>query len=147
MKVSRILIVILFFILIPSNCIGSDKYNRSVWGRFNSNTRPIVIDNYHVDMVLDYYSGWPIPVSACQLEHIIPVAVAWRLGGYKWTREQRQQFYNDTDNLVCTTGGTNASKGDKTPLQWLPDVHKEEYIARWRKGCDKYQLNCDEVLP
>ncbi len=53
-----------------------------------------------------------------QIDHIIPLAVAWSSGAAEWTPEERLQFANDPDNLQTTTA--NQSKGDRTPSEWMP---------------------------
>ena len=37
------------------------------------------------------------------IDHILPVALAWELGAWEWTPEERVAFYNDPLNLVVTT--------------------------------------------
>ena len=141
---TRRLLLLISLSLLSLPC-HSAEYDRDDWGSFRKATRQAVLQRDSVGMVIDYYTGWPIPQEACQLDHVVPVAVAHRLGGYSWPYALRHEFFNDVNNLVCTTGGTNASKSDKTPLEWMPKV--TGYLDKWRATCGKYGLNCNGVMP
>lgn len=75
-----------------------------------------------------------------QIDHIIPLAVAWSSGADSWTAEQREQFANDPANLQATTA--NQSKGDSTPSQWLPagDAASCTYSTRYLEVAVDYAL-------
>jgi hypothetical protein len=58
-----------------------------------------------------------------QIDHLVPLADAWRSGADAWTADRRRSFANDRispDTLIAVTGHTNQSKGDSTPDEWLP---------------------------
>lgn len=58
-----------------------------------------------------------------QIDHVIPLAEAWRSGASRWSDERRRQFANDLSDpatLIAITGSSNQSKGDSTPDQWMP---------------------------
>ncbi|MGN6694768.1 MAG: HNH endonuclease family protein [Aquihabitans sp.] len=58
-----------------------------------------------------------------QIDHLVPLADAWRSGADTWTPSRRRAFANDRtspDTLIAVTGHTNQSKGDSTPDEWLP---------------------------
>lgn len=62
-------------------------------------------------------------VADLQIDHLIPLADAWRSGAAAWTDDRRRSFANDLsspETLIAVTGSTNASKSDSTPDQWLP---------------------------
>jgi len=52
--------------------------------------------------------------SAVQIDHVVSLASAWRLGASAWAPEQREKFANDPANLRAVDGPTNARKSDKT---------------------------------
>lgn len=56
------------------------------------------------------------------IDHMVPLANAWRTGAKEWTEQQREQFANDLTRpqLIAVTSGTNRSKGDQDPSQWRP---------------------------
>src|SRR5262249_47212771 len=49
------------------------------------------------------------------IDHMVPLANAWRTGAKTWTDEQRGQFANDLTRpqLVAVTSTTNRAKGDQ----------------------------------
>lgn len=54
------------------------------------------------------------------IDHIIPLAGAHRLGAGEWDVEKRRQFANDPMNLMATLNTSNRSKGDKLPDEFVP---------------------------
>ncbi|ORB32487.1 HNH endonuclease family protein [Mycolicibacterium parafortuitum] len=58
--------------------------------------------------------------AAVQIDHIVPLALAWDLGARNWTQEMRVRFANDPANLLAVAGGANQDKGDKPPALWMP---------------------------
>jgi hypothetical protein len=58
--------------------------------------------------------------AAVQIDHIVPLALAWDLGARNWTDETRLRFANDPANLIAVDGPTNQDKGDKEPATWMP---------------------------
>ncbi len=62
-------------------------------------------------------------IAALEIDHLVPLADAWRSGAAGWTPQQRETYANDlTDpnTLLAVTSHTNRSKSDSTPDQWLP---------------------------
>jgi len=97
---------------------------------------------------LSAYDGKTITnASQLDVDHLVPLAEAWRSGAWKWTAAQRQAFANDLDNseaLIAVTASTNRSKGDKDPVRWMPQLNKCEYTNNWIKIKDKYDLTVDK---
>ena len=58
--------------------------------------------------------------AAVQIDHIVPLALAWDLGAWSWTEEMRVRFANDPANLLAVAGHVNQDKGDDEPAAWLP---------------------------
>ncbi len=56
------------------------------------------------------------------IDHLVPLADAWRTGAASWTDAKREQFANDLTRpqLIAVTAGSNRSKGDQDPSQWKP---------------------------
>lgn len=72
--------------------------------------------------------------SSLDIDHLVPLAEAWRSGAWKWTASQREAFANDLNNkeaLVAVTLSLNRSKGDKDVSGWLPPVNQCTYIRDW----------------
>lgn len=76
-----------------------------------------------------------------QIDHTIPLSLAWRHGASSWTTEQREIFANDLANLSAVDGNSNASKSDKGPSEWLPTLDYQcEYVTRFAYLTSKYSL-------
>ena len=58
--------------------------------------------------------------AAVQIDHIVPLALAWDLGARNWTDDMRLRFANDPANLIAVEGQANQDKGDKEPATWMP---------------------------
>ncbi|MFI5507327.1 HNH endonuclease family protein [Mycobacterium sp. NPDC051804] len=58
--------------------------------------------------------------AAVQIDHIVPLALAWDLGARFWTDDMRLRFANDPANLIAVAGGANQDKGDQEPAAWMP---------------------------
>ena len=56
------------------------------------------------------------------IDHMVPLANAWRTGAADWTDEQREAFANDLTRpqLLAVSASSNRSKGDQDPSQWRP---------------------------
>lgn len=82
-----------------------------------------------------------------QIDHVVPLAWGWRHGGNTWTEQQREQFANDPINLQATDGGTNSSKSDSGPGDWMPPSTGNhcEYAARFVLVLMAYDLTLDET--
>lgn len=55
-----------------------------------------------------------------QIDHIIPLAEAWRTGARTLSQAERINLANDPRNLVAVDGPTNGSKSDQDAAEWLP---------------------------
>lgn len=77
--------------------------------------------------LLDPYTSARVPFTrgnktgaSVQIDHLVPLALAWDLGARDWTEEMRVRFANDPANLLAVDGPTNQDKGDKQPSAWMP---------------------------
>lgn len=63
--------------------------------------------------------------SKLDIDHVVPLADAWRTGAAAWTDEKREAFANDLTRpqLVAVSASSNRSKGDQDPSQWRPPRH------------------------
>lgn len=77
------------------------------------------------------------------IDHIIPLGHAFEVGGNLWSREQKEAFANDFENLLATSSTANRSKGKRAPHQWMPPDSRYhcEYIRRWVGIKQKYGLS------
>ena len=69
------------------------------------------------------------------IDHVVPLANAWRSGAAAWTTDQRGDFANDLDDpqLVAVSASSNRSKGDQDPSTWKPTDSGSwcEYARDW----------------
>lgn len=86
--------------------------------------------------------------SALDIDHLVPLAEAWRSGAWNWTPSQRQAFANDLKNkeaLVAVTLSLNRSKGDKDVAGWLPPENQCAYARDWIVVKLTYSLTVDSA--
>ena len=84
--------------------------------------------------------------SQLDVDHMVPLAEAWRSGAWKWSSVERQKYANDLENseaLIAVTLSTNRSKGDKDPALWMPAKDHCIYIQNWISVKVKYSLTID----
>jgi hypothetical protein len=69
------------------------------------------------------------------IDHVVPLANAWRSGAASWTTDRREDFANDLDDpqLVAVSAGSNRSKGDQDPSTWKPPATDNwcHYAESW----------------
>ena len=53
--------------------------------------------------------------ASVQIDHIVPLALAWDLGARNWPDDVRLRFANDPANLIAVEGKANQDKGDDEP--------------------------------
>lgn len=83
--------------------------------------------------------------QSVQIDHVVPLAEAWRSGGHRWTPDQRRSFANHLDGLLAVDGPTNMSKGDADPAAWRPrQAHQCAYAARWVQVKHVWGLGVDD---
>jgi hypothetical protein len=83
------------------------------------------------------------------IDHVVPLADAWRSGAKNWTDEKRKQFANDLADpqLVAVSASANRAKGDQDPSQWKPANHGYwcTYAENWIVVKRQWQLTTTEV--
>jgi hypothetical protein len=82
--------------------------------------------------------------SDVDIDHIVPLAEAWRSGASGWTTASRQSFANDLTRpqLIAVTDNVNQSKGDQDPSTWQPSVtsYRCTYARMWIRVKYYYDL-------
>ena len=120
-----------------------DDDNDAPGGHNNCDTRDDILDRDLVDKTFvttkrcpnavatgtlhDPYTNATVPFTrgnqvgaSVQIDHIVPLALAWDLGARDWTDQLRLRFANDPANLLAVQGQANLDKGDKEPAVWMP---------------------------
>jgi len=96
------------------------------------------------------YDGetWTAPGDV-DIDHMVPLADAWRTGAANWTTAKREAFANDLDSpqLWAVTDNVNQSKGDKTPDQWKPPLQAQwcEYSRAYTHVKFVYKLTVNDA--
>lgn len=87
--------------------------------------------------------------SDLDIDHMVPLAEAWRSGASSWTNAQRQSYANDLTRpqLIAVTDNVNQAKGDKDPASWLPPraAYKCTYVRAWIHVKHYYKLTVDSA--
>lgn len=69
------------------------------------------------------------------IDHMVPLANAWRSGADEWDDAKRADFANDLTRpqLFAVSASANRSKGDQDPSQWKPPSRDDwcEYAQDW----------------
>lgn len=85
--------------------------------------------------------------SDVDIDHIVPLAEAWRSGASSWTTARRQSFANDLSGpqLIAVTDNVNQAKGDKDPAEWLPPrtAYRCVYVRMWVQVKHAYGMSVD----
>jgi hypothetical protein len=56
--------------------------------------------------------------SRVHIDHVYPLAEAWRQGASDWPKARRQAFANDPRNLMALTAQVNVMKTDQDSSEW-----------------------------
>ena len=80
------------------------------------------------------------------IDHVVPLANAWRSGASSWDDKQRERYANDPEVLLTVEDNANQAKGDKGPEAWKPPDKGEwcDYAERWIQLKSKYSLSINE---
>ena len=86
--------------------------------------------------------------TSLDIDHMVPLAEAWRSGAWAWSATQRMEYANDlgdTRSLIAVTASLNRSKGDKDVAQWLPPKAQCTYISNWIAVKWRFDLTVDPI--
>ncbi|MEU3711169.1 HNH endonuclease family protein [Streptomyces catenulae] len=95
---------------------------------------------------LSEYDAKEFTVSGqLDIDHIVPLANAWRSGADEWTTPDRKAFANDLvhSQLIAVSAASNRQKGDQSPDQWAPPRHAYwcTYARAWVDVKHVYHLD------
>ncbi|MFE3583377.1 HNH endonuclease family protein [Streptomyces vinaceus] len=140
-------------------------YSRSLFPHWSTvsgscNTRETVLKRDGVGVVTDsacaavsgsWYSEYDgatwTNAADLDIDHVVPLAEAWRSGAASWTTSKRQQFANDLTRpqLIAVTDNVNQAKGDQDPGKWLPSRtgYRCTYARMWVEVKQYWGLSMD----
>jgi len=128
------------------------------WSRQNGcNTRDLVLrrdgEEVAIDPDCDVTGGrWVSPYDGktvtdpadVDIDHVVPLANAWRTGASAWSEAERERFANDlrSPELLAVTATVNRAKGDQDPSQWRPPrrVYWCTYAGKWISVKSQWKL-------
>ncbi|MGH3759545.1 GmrSD restriction endonuclease domain-containing protein [Actinophytocola sp.] len=128
----------------------------------NCNTRETVLRRDGTDVETDsscaatsgrWYSPYDgatwYDSSDVDIDHMVPLANAWRTGASSWTTAERERFANDLSypQLIAVTDNVNQSKGDQGPDTWKPyrTSYWCTYAKMWIHVKYRYSLTINET--
>ena len=117
--------------------VNTIVYNRKEFSYYHSKNRKMFIQFYDPYSDQTFYNPQDMEV-----DHIVPIKVAWDLGAKHWDNSTKRKFANDFENLILVSKSCNRSKGSKPLSEWLPfnqNFHSE-YSNRYLLIIDKYNL-------
>ncbi|WP_043624572.1 HNH endonuclease family protein [Nonomuraea candida] len=148
----------------PRSMAGYSRARFPHWTRLGHgcDTREIVLARDGVDVKQDEdcraisgtwhseYDGKEFTdASALDIDHMVPLAQAWRSGANEWSDALRRQFANDLDGpqLIAVSAASNRSKGDQSPDQWKPPLRSYwcTYSRAWIDVKSRYDLTVTEI--
>jgi hypothetical protein len=78
------------------------------------------------------------------VDHLVPLAYAWRSGAKRWSPAKRRAFANDLrrPELITVSHSANIAKGAKGPQSWRPQrrAYWCEYATSWIRVKRHYRL-------
>ena len=76
------------------------------------------------------------------IDHLVPLANAFRSGASEWDEAERERYANDPGNLLSVEDNANQEKGDKGPEAWRPPNRTIwcQYVRRWIGVKSTYDL-------
>lgn len=173
-KLILIIIGLIAFYAMGSGSFAGQPYDRSSFGSWIDsdhdciNTRSEILARdavrgtvriAHCRVVagtwVDPYTGVRLNVPArVQIDHVYPLAEAWRNGADQWTQRRRIAFANDPLNTMALAGPVNGRKSDQDMNEWCIKGFTEKTVnecpvmgskarfeARYLKVAAKYGLS------
>ncbi|MEU1122186.1 HNH endonuclease family protein [Streptomyces sp. NPDC005899] len=145
-----------------SSGYSRDKFPHWITQSGACNTREVVLKRDGTGVVQDsscaatsgswysQYDGATWTAAAdLDIDHMVPLAEAWRSGASGWTTAQRQSFANDLTRpqLIAVTDNVNQAKSDQDPGEWLPSrtAYRCTYARAWVHVKHYYGLSVDST--
>ncbi|MCX2967846.1 MULTISPECIES: HNH endonuclease family protein [Streptomyces] len=143
-----------------------DGYSRNLFPHWleqgdNCNTREVVLQRDGTGVRTDaecratsgrWYSAYDgatlTSASQVDIDHMVPLAEAWRSGARTWSDAKRRSFANNLSaaQLIAVSASSNRSKGDQDPAEWLPrSAYRCVYARSWVWVKHNYAMKVDSA--
>ena len=103
-------------------------------------------ESYMTGTLHDKYTGTNITLmhgpdtTAIQVDHIVALGDAWKMGACHWSSATRKAFAIDVAELRAVDTRDNQVKSDKDAAQWLPPANRTWYVETQINIKAKYGL-------
>ncbi|QYC42422.1 hypothetical protein Nocox_24095 [Nonomuraea coxensis DSM 45129] len=91
-----------------------------------------------------YDGKWLKSERLVDVDHVVPLAYAWRSGASRWSQAKRRAFANDLTRpeLITVSHSANLAKGGQGPQSWRPQrrAHWCRYATSWITVKHHYRL-------
>lgn len=92
-----------------------------------------------------YDGKWLKSEKLVDVDHVVPLAYAWRSGAGKWSQARRRAFANDLTRpeLITVSHSVNIAKGGQGPQSWRPPRRSYwcRYATSWITVKHHYRLS------
>lgn len=103
-------------------------------------------ESYMTGTLHNEYTGKTITLThgpdttAIQVDHIVALGDAWKMGACHWTSSKRKSFAIDVAELRAVDTHDNEVKSDKDAAAWLPPANRTWYVETQINIKAKYGL-------
>ncbi|MFI7438834.1 HNH endonuclease family protein [Nonomuraea indica] len=91
-----------------------------------------------------YDGRWLKSEKQVDVDHLVPLAYAWRSGAKRWSQARRRAFANDLTRpeLITVSHSANIAKGGQGPQSWRPPrrAYWCRYATSWITVKHHYRL-------
>ncbi|MFD8986246.1 HNH endonuclease family protein [Streptomyces sp. NPDC059564] len=148
----------------PGTMAGYSRDKFTHWAEQGNkcDTREVVLKRDGVDVTQDsecraltgrwksLYDGATVTeASKLDIDHMVPLAEAWRSGAAGWDAARRKAFANDLTRpqLLAVSASSNRSKGDQSPDLWQPTDKSSwcQYGRAWTTVKSQYGLTVTDA--
>lgn len=148
----------------PGTMAGYSRDKFTHWAEQGNkcDTREVVLKRDGADVTQDsecraltgrwksLYDGATITeASKLDIDHMVPLAEAWRSGAAGWDAARRKAFANDLTRpqLLAVSASSNRSKGDQSPDLWQPTDKSSwcQYGRAWTTVKSQYGLTVTDA--
>ena len=97
--------------------------------------------------LLDPYTGQTVTLNKTadnvEVIHVVDPENAWVSGANRWSSKKRNQFYNDTENLLTVATDTQTPPAGASPDMWMPQNADTRcvYVSAWVQAKHRWNLS------